>query len=181
MLEKKSKDLQSGLEVKVCGSMEDTTILLILVIAWGMLLTGIKLYKANEGKNKPKTRKDTAIDTLDKVNDATIERLSKELKKESGRANRLQALKEQYEGSEEEPEENEQKQVTFEEITTLVKQSYPKYLGLLPLMKKQIMEATKGMSLDEVLDYVKQFTGNKESSTGDPASITNAEFNPNFA
>ena len=76
-------------------------------------------------------------------------------------------------------EDQGKKGVTFEEITTLVNQAYPKYAPLLPLMKKQIMDMTKGMSLDEILNYVKQLTGNKESKgQADPQS---AEYNPNWA
>ena len=71
------------------------------------------------------------------------------------------------------------KQVSFEEIQALVKQSYPKYAPMLPLMKKQIMDITKGMSLQEILDYVKQITGNKQSE-GNP-SPESATYNPNWA
>ena len=160
--------------------MEDYVILLIIAMIGGFSLIGAKMFKPNQDKNKQKSRKDNAYDTLDKVNGETIERLAKELKKESGRANRLQALKEQYEGTEDE-EEPAKKEITFEEITALVNQTYPKYAPMLPLKKKQILEVTKGKSLDDVLAYVKQITGDKKSSTGDPASITNKGFNPNYA
>jgi len=79
---------------------------------------------------------------------------------------------------ENQPESNE-KQVSFEEITALVKQTYPKYTVMLPVFKKQIMEITKGMSLQQVLEYVKQFTGNQQpEATSDPQSV---EYNPNWA
>lgn len=144
-------------------------------------LIGTKLFKGNEGKTKVKTRITQAETTLDKVNSDTIERLSKELKKESGRANRLQALKDQWEGNEEE-EEEQTNQVSFEEITAIVKQKYPKYAFMLPFAEEKIMEITKGMSLPEILDYVAQITGNKESKPGDPASISQgSEFRPDYA
>lgn len=170
--------------MKVCGFMEDQTIVIIIAMIGIFAIIGAKMFNPNQAKSKVKTRKDNAVDTLDKVNDATIERLSKELKKESGRANRLQALKDKWEGNEDEEEEEEEpgkKQVTFEEIQELVKVSYPKYSGLLPVFKGQIMEATKGMSLEEVLQYVKNIKGDQGFGPGDPASVTNEGFNPNYA
>jgi len=59
--------------------------------------------------------------------------------------------------------ESTEKEVTFEEITALVNTQFPKYAKFLPLVKKQVMDATKGMSMEEILTYVKQFTGNQES------------------
>jgi len=156
--------------------LEDQTILLIIGMIGVFSIIGAKMFNPNQAKNKVKTRKDLAIDTLDKVNDETITRLSKELKKESGRANRLQAIKDQLEGNDEELEGND---VTFEEIQALVKQSYPKYLPMLPLMKKQIMDLTKGMSLQQILDYVGQITGDKKpQGNTDPLS---SQYNPNWA
>jgi len=70
--------------------------------------------------------------------------------------------------------------VTFEEIQALVKTKYPKQAVLLPLIKTQIMEATKGMTMEEILDYVKQFTGSKESTPEDPFSVSQG-YNPNYA
>jgi len=159
--------------------MEDTTIILIISLIGVFTLIGAKMFNPNQAKSKVKTRKDTAYETLDKVNEETITRLSKELKKESGRANRLQALKDQYEGNEEELEELSH-QVTFEEIEQLVKQTYPKYAPMLPLMKKQIMEITKGMTIEQILDYVRTLTGDQKSKPGNQASISQ-EFNPNYA
>jgi len=157
---------------------EDTTILLIIGMIGLFALVGAKMFNPNQAKSKVKSRKDNAIETLDKVTSETIDRLAKELKKESGRANRLQALKDQDEELEEEPG----KQVTFEEIQALVKQTYPKYSPMLPLIKKQIMDITKGMTLEEILDYVKQITGNKQSPTGDPNSISQGfEQRPDYA
>jgi len=144
--------------MKVCGSMEDYLIIAMVMMIGIFSLVGMKMFKPNLSTNKVKTSKDDAISSLNKVNDETIERLTKQLQKESGRANKLQALKEKEEGLQEDPQEN---QVSFEEITALVKNSYPKYSVLLPLMKKQVMEMTKGMSLDQVLEYVKGITGDK--------------------
>jgi len=69
-------------------------------------------------------------------------------------------------------EEPQQKGVSWEEITALVNAQYPKYSMLLPLVKKQVLETTKGMSMEEILGYVKQITGNKEpQGTTDPSSV----------
>jgi len=150
---------------------EDTAILLIVAMIGVFALVGAKMFNPNQAKSKVKTRKDNALDTLDKINDETLARLSKELKKESGRANRLQALKDQSEGLAEEEEELSH-QITFEQIQALVKQTYPKYAPMLPLMKKQIMELTKGMSERDILDYVRQIAGDKQPQKGDPNSIS---------
>jgi len=72
----------------------------------------------------------------------------------------------------EELQESSGKQITFEEIQAFVNTKYPKAAPLVILLKKQIMDATKGMTREEILGYVKQFTesqGSKGSS--DPQSI----------
>jgi len=91
----------------------------------------------------------------------------------------LQAKLRNFEAEEEEEPDDLVKPVTWEEITALVTTHYPKYAGLLPLVKKQVMEATKGMTREEILNYVKQFTGNKQ-----PEAVTTPEsatYNPNWA
>jgi len=57
------------------------------------------------------------------------------------------------------PNEKRAKSVTFEEITQLVQSTYPKYAALLPLFKKQIIDATKGMTLNEIIQYITTLTG----------------------
>jgi len=42
------------------------------------------------------------------------------------------------------------------------------------------MDATKGMSMDEILSYVKTITGNKEPQ-GTPNDPKSVEYNPNWA
>jgi len=69
--------------------------------------------------------------------------------------------------------------VSWEDLQGLVQSTYPQYAMMMPLFKKQIMETTKGMSMEEILGYVKQLTGNKQpKGTTDPQS---AEYNPNWA
>jgi len=83
------------------------------------------------------------------------------------------------EDNEKEEEDNGVKPVTFEEITGLVNTKYPKYAKFLPLVKKQVMDATKGMTMQEILEYVKSFTGNQQSQeSSNPESVA---YNPNWA
>jgi len=76
-------------------------------------------------------------------------------------------------------QESNGNQITFEEIQAFVKTKYPKAAPLVILLKKQIMEATKSMSREEILGYVQQFTENKGSEiTSSPESL---EYNPKWA
>lgn len=158
--------------------MEDYIIIVIIGLIGCFALTALKMFKPNQGKTKVINRKDKAETTLDKINEDTIVRLSDQLKKEAGRANRLQALKDKLEDNEEIEEEGVN-QVTFEEITSLVKASYPKYAGLLPIFEKQIMDATKGMTMEQILTYVKQIKENQQSK-GAPSPQA-SDYNANWA
>jgi len=102
------------------------------------------------------------------------------LKQKDNQIKSLNARIKQFEPNEQEELTNGGgKPITFEEIQTLVNQTYPQYAKLLPLMKKQIMDMTKGMTLDEVLSYVKQITGDQQSKgITSPESTT---YNPNWA
>lgn len=159
--------------------MEDYVILLSIAMFGVFALMGMKLFR---GETKPKSSTSKAKDTLAIVNKDTIDRLSVELRKAHGRANRLQYLRDGETAEEEELlTEGGKKPVTWEEITTLVNQTYPQYAKFLPLMKNQIIDATKDMSMEEVLQYVKQFTGNKQSQ-GSPLPQTDAAgYNSNWA
>ena len=141
--------------------MEDYVILLSIAMFGVFALVGMKMF---QGKGKVKTKLSNAQDTLTKTYETNIDRLSIELRKQTGRASRLQALRDgEIAEEEQEAPEIAGKQITFEEITALVNTHVPKYAKLLPLVKKQVMDATEGMSMEEVLNYVKQFTGNQQS------------------
>ena len=157
--------------------MEDYVILLSIAMFGVFALVGMKMF---QGKGKVKTKLSSAQDTLTKTYETNIDRLSVELRKQTGRASRLQALRDgELAEEEQEAPEIAGKQVTFEEITALVKTHAPKYGKMLPLVKKQVMEAVEGMSMEEVLDYVKQFTGDKQPEGGTPPE--SATYNPNWA
>jgi len=157
--------------------MELNEILLILGIFLPLLFVGVwqlnrvnpnrKAVKAGDNSIKEmyNTYNQQVQDVL-KVKDRQIQSLSTKLRS--------------FESEEEEEEpDNGVKPVTWEEITALVNSTYPKYVNLLPLVKKQVMDATKGMTMKEILQYVKQFTGNKQSEgTSNPESIA---YNPNWA
>jgi len=159
------------------GDLEDYLVIVSITLIGVFVLIGARMFQP---KNKVKSTTSKAKDVLSKVNEETIERLSSELRKSTGRANRLQALRNNDSEEEEETPEDGRKPVTFEEIQALVNTSYPKYAALLPLLKKQVMDATKGMTMEEVLGYVKQFTGNKQSQ-GNVATQDAAGYNPNWA
>ena len=153
--------------------MEDYVILLSIAMFGVFFLVGMKQF---QGKGKVKTKLSSAQDTLTKTYETNIDRLSIELRKQTGRASRLQALRD---GETVEMTESDDKQITFEEVTALVKTNAPKYSKMLPLVKKQVMEAVEGMSMEEVLNYVKQFAGNQQSEgSTNPESAT---YNPNWA
>jgi len=142
-----------------------------------LLLVGIwQLNRLNPNKKANKAG-DSSIKELYSVYNTQV---SDVLKLKDKSIASLQAkLRNFEEPNEEEEQSGNQKQVTFEEITALVKQTYPKYAPALPFMKKQIMEITKGMTLEQVLEYVKQITGNKQpQGQTDPQS---PEYNPNWA
>jgi len=157
--------------------MEFNDVLLILGVFLPLLLVGIwQLNRLNPNKKANKAG-DSSIKELYSVYNTQV---SDVLKLKDKSIASLQAkLRNFEEPDEEEEQDNGVKPVTFEEISALVKQTYPKYTPMLPLFKKQIMEITKGMTLEQVLQYVKEFTGNQElKGTSNPES---SEYNPNWA
>jgi len=74
-------------------------------------------------------------------------------------------------------------QVRYEDIQALVKSQYPdkaKYLDI-PFIKKEIMKATKGMTLDEALTMVENWTGKKIKRDSKSQSATEIiEDNPSY-
>jgi len=153
--------------------MELIEVLLVLGVFLPLLLVGVwQLNRLNPNKKAAKAGDSSIKELYSVYND----QVSDVLKIKDKVIASLQTKLRNYE-QEEEP--GDQKQVTFEEITALVQQTYPKYAPMLPLMKKQIMEITKGMSLDQILEYVKQITGNKQSqAVPDPQSL---EYNKDWA
>lgn len=157
--------------------MEDIIIIAVIGMIGVFSLVGMKMFKPNDRvKRAKKEVQDTAMKEVIDSKDLTITTLKDEMRSIKGKLYRTLQLEAD---NEEELPDMSSKQVTFEQIQALVKTRYPKYAKLLPLAKKQIMEAIKGMTLEEILDYVKEFTGNQQSQ----GQITpeSATYNPNWA
>jgi len=156
--------------------MELIEVLLVLGVFLPLLLVGVwQLNRLNPNKKASKAG-DSSIKELYEVYNTQV---SDVLKIKDKSIASLQAKLRNFEEPDQEDITGTEKMVTFEEISALVQQTYPKYAPMLPLMKKQIMEITKGMTLEQVLEYVKQITGNKQSQAG--VSPESAQYNPNWA
>jgi len=158
-------------------SMEITDVYLILGLFVPVFIGLMwQLNRINPGKNQQKKATSAADSSVSELFAVQTEQIKEIVKSKN---NQIKSFQQQLRQNEEEEEPGNQKQVTFEEITALVQQTYPKYAPMLPLMKKQIMEITKGMTLDQILEYVKQITGIKQpQGLSDPQSL---EYNKDWA
>jgi len=159
--------------------MEDlTVVILVLGTFFPALFAAIYLKKGiNPVKKARKTAETSLYDNLTQYREVEKSTISDILKRKDSEIKSLNVRLKQFEPLDEEDQPN--KGVTWEEIQGLVNQSYPQYSKFLPLMKKQIMDMTKGMTSQELLQYVKQFTGNQQ-----PSPVSNPEsaaYNPNWA
>jgi len=153
-------------------------VLLILGTFFGAIFAALYYKRGlNPVKKAQKRNESSLFDNLTEYREVEKGTILDILKQKD---NQIKSLNARIKQSEPEIEEEPQdKAVSFEELQALVNAQYPKYAAFLPLMKKQIMEATKGMSMEEILGYVKQLTGNKQpQGITDPQS---AEYNPNWA
>ena len=157
--------------------MEDIVLIALVMMTGVFALVGMRMFKPNDyRKIAKKDASDSAQKEVITSKDITITTLKDELRSVMGKLTRLRDKEPELE---QELTESDGKQITFEEITALVKTNAPKYSKMLPLVKKQVMEAVKGMSMEEVLNYVKQFAGNQQSEgSTNPESAT---YNPNWA
>jgi len=153
-------------------------VLLILGVFLPILFVGVwQLNRLNPIRKAAKAGDSSIRDLYSVYNN----QVSDVLKLKDRAISSLQAKLRNFEEQEEEEEpDNGVKPVTWEEITALVTTKYPKYAQLLPLVKKQVMEATKGMSMNEILQYVKQFTGSQQSQSSS-TPVESATYNPNWA
>jgi len=163
----------------VCALEDYLLVILILGTFFGVIFSAIYYKKQQNPVKKAQKRNEMSLfDNLTDYREVEKGTIADILKQKDNQIKSLNARIKTFEPLVE--EDQEKKGVSFEEITALVQQSYPKYAMLLPLMKKQIMEMTKGMSLDEILGYVKQVTGNKEPP-GEPKGIYSSTWDPNSA
>jgi len=160
---------------------EIVEVILILGVFFGSIIGALYYKSTQSGVKKARKRNEESIyDNLTQFREVEKGTITDILKQKDNQIKSLNARIKSYEPIEQEiSTDGGGKPITFEEIQTLVNQKYPQYAKLLPLMKKQIMDMTKGMSLDEVLSYVKQFTGNQESQG--QTSQTPDGYNPNWA
>jgi len=159
--------------------MEDlTVVILVLGVFIPALFVAIYMKKGiNPVKKARKNAEMSLFDNLTQYREVEKSTIADILKRKDSEIKSLNVRLKQFEPLDE--EDQPKKGVSWEEITALVNQSYPKYTSLLPIMKKQIMELTKGMSLDEILTYVGQLTGNKQSK--ESPSQESQTYNPNWA
>jgi len=164
----------SGLVIKVLEIVELIAFFGISGMAFGVFAWVISRMS---GPKKAKSKGDNSISDLYDVYNTQVKDILKikdtQISSLTSKLKRIEA--QQYE---EEPESNQEDQ-KFEDITALVKAKYPQYAPLLILAKKQIMDATKGMDMKEILGYVKQFTQSKGSTITPGAE--SVEFNKDWA
>ena len=157
--------------------MEDIVLIALVMMVGVFALVGMKMFKPNDNRKiAKKDATDSAQREVITSKDLTITTLKDELRSVMGKITRSRDKEPELE---QELTESDGKQITFEEITALVKTNAPKYSKMLPLVKKQVMEAVEGMSMEEVLNYVKQFAGDKQSEGETPPE--SATYNPNWA
>lgn len=129
-----------------------------------------QLNRINPGKNRPKKGVDAADSSVSELFAVQTEQIKEIVKSKTNQIKSLQRQLDQNQGVTD--QETTEKGATFEEITELVKASYPQYLTLLPLFKGQIMKATGGMSINEIIQYIATLTGKTQGSGFPPVGTT---------
>jgi len=136
-------------------------VLLILGVFIPVFFVGIwQLNRINPGKREPKKAQNSADGSVSELFAVQTEQIKEIIKSKN---NQIASYQKQLRQTEEETVAEEPeilgKAVTFEQITELVKMHYPKYSKILPLFKGEIMKAVKGMTLNEIVQYIGSFTG----------------------
>lgn len=139
------------------------------------------LNRINPRKSIPKK----AIEAADTSVSALYEVLTEQIKDISKlKDNTIKSLQNKLRVEQEEEEiDTKDTEVQYADIKTLVKKAYPQYAKFLdlPFAKKEIMKATKGMTLDEVISMVEEWTGKKvKDSAGFESGITTEENQPGY-
>jgi len=143
--------------------MEDyLLVILILGAFFGSVFSAIWYKKQQNPVKKSQKRNESSLfDNLTEYREVEKGTILDILKQKDNQIKSLNARIKQFEPIVEEDQPN--KGVSFEEIQQLANQLYPKYAAMLPLMKKQVMEMSKGMSKQDIINYIGQITGNKQS------------------
>jgi len=157
--------------------------LLVILILGTFSIASVSAYLFKKGQNPvkkaQKRNEQSLFDNLTEYREVEKGTILDILKQKDGQIKSLNARLKQFESYDD--EDQPKKGVSWEEIQVLVKEKYPQYSKYLmfPPVKKQIMEITKGMSLTEIIEYVKQFAGNQQSGTGITEQST--EYNKDWA
>jgi len=155
-----------GVETKGGGGMEPELVILlsVMTVSAALMVGYVAKTRANKGKKITRVVEDSALQVIgDQVKEMggtfkeMMEFKNKQIKSLQGQIGKFTQDQQQ------EDEDSGNNQVSFEDIQTLVSKTYPKYAHLLalPFAKKEIMKHTKGLSLEEVISVVEQFTGKK--------------------
>lgn len=164
--------------------MEENSLVLLIIVIFGCVFGGVmwQLNRINPSKNKPKRAKEAADTSVSELYEVQTEQVKDIIKLKNNEIKSLQA-KLRIETEETEEIDPKDTQVQFEDIKTLVKKAYPQYGKFLdfPFAKKEIMKATKGMTLDEIITMVEDWTGKKiKDHSGLEQGITTDEDRPEY-
>jgi len=162
--------------------MEDLTlVVLVLGTFFPALFAAIYLKKGtNPVKKARKAAESSLYDNLTQYREVEKSTIADILKRKDSEIKSYKLRLKEFEPLDE--EDQQEKGITWEEITALANSKFPKYSMMLPLVKKQIMEATKGMTMEEVLQYVKQFTPNQQSQGEAPLpDAAGNQWRPDYA
>ncbi len=166
--------------------MELNEVLLILGIFIpsfiGVLWQLNRINPSKKGAKRAHEAVDTSLSELFGVQKEQIEEILK------SKTNQIRSLEKKLRLESEESQietspDAKDTQVRYEDIQALVKKQYPdkaKFLDI-PFVKKEVMKAVKGMTLDEALTLVENWTGKKiRRDTESQSAITTIEDNPTY-
>jgi len=166
----------------VCG-MEESTIIIILGVVFMAIFTGFNLIKRQNPAKKAQKKAEMSVwENLTEYREVEKQTIADIIHQKDSQIKSLNAKIKLLEPELIEEEKPGKKQITFEEIQAYVKQNHPKYSALLiiPGVKKQILQATKGMTIQEAMELIRQFTGDQKPGGPDQNSISQ-EFRTDYA
>ena len=144
--------------------MEDLTIILLILGLFIPSFAGVIWYvnRLNPSKNPTKKANQAADTSVSELYEVQTNQVKDIIKLKNNEIKSLQS-KLRIDQQEEEEIDTKDTEVQYADIKTLVKKAYPQYAKFLdlPFAKKEIMKATKGMTLDEVITMVEDWTGKK--------------------
>jgi len=136
----------------------------IIVMIGGLAIAYIAKMPLNRGKKVSKVVEESALQVIgDQVKEMggtfkeMMEFKNKQIKSLQGQMSKY------HQDEEDDQPENQNNEVKFDDIKALVKKAYPQHAKFLdlPFAKKEIMKVTKGMTLEEVVTMVEDWTGKK--------------------